>query len=432
MQGHGGLFEYLTEDEFEQRFDGLADSLTHPISEIDLAARLAPVLSSIRDGHTTIRLSTELEALLRSAQVWLPFEIVVIDRAIHLFPYRPSDLDIESGCRLVAMQGIPAATLLKRAMVNMSGDGLIESGKLWSLQRRRAFSAQLHLQFGPLERFKVEWEDSSGDVRTSSVDGWTAADVDSAHGRRRGIAESATAFAIEGEVGRLTLRSFEPPKRASRTMTFAEFLETSFETLREEGTRALIIDLRGNGGGDDTYGRLLFSHLAREPFQYYESLVVRAQDFSFLDHTDAKGRTPPPDMFVTDEDGTKMLRRHPNLGTHDQREPTFAGDVVMLMDGGSFSTTSEFLAMAKGHEIGRFVGTESGGTMSGNTSGLVPTLTLPNSKLRVRIPLVRYKMAVDVPLEGRGVIPDHEVSATVDDILRDRDPALERARDLLR
>ena len=36
-------------------------------------------------------------------------------------------------------------------------------------------------------------------------------------------------------------------------------LDSVFRVLREKGTRSLVLDLRGNGGGVDEYGALLLS-----------------------------------------------------------------------------------------------------------------------------------------------------------------------------
>jgi hypothetical protein len=75
-------------------------------------------------------------------------------------------------------------------------------------------------------------------------------------------------------------------------------------------------------------------------------------------------------------------------------EPTFEGDVYVLTNGRSFSATGEFTSVAHYHGVARFAGEEGGAGYYGNTSGFVPTLTLPNTGIRVGIPMVRYTMVV--------------------------------------
>ena len=52
-------------------------------------------------------------------------------------------------------------------------------------------------------------------------------------------------------------------------------MEDTFRTLREKGTKTLIIDLRGNGGGNDMYGAMLVSYLTDKPFRYFDHINVK-------------------------------------------------------------------------------------------------------------------------------------------------------------
>jgi hypothetical protein len=87
------------------------------------------------------------------------------------------------------------------------------------------------------------------------------------------------------------------------------------------------------------------------------------------------------------------------------------------------------------HHHGRatFVGEESGAGYYGNVSGGGVTLTLPHSGVRVRIPFIKYSCAVSgYTPEDRGLIPEHIIVPTVDDLLAGRDPVLEFALELAR
>jgi hypothetical protein len=61
----------------------------------------------------------------------------------------------------------------------------------------------------------------------------------------------------------------------------------------------------------------------------------------------------------------------------------------------------------------------------------MPELTLPNTKLRVRIPLLLYTMAVSGYPEDRGIIPDHPVAPSIADLLEGRDRVMEYTIELI-
>lgn len=114
--------------------------------------------------------------------------------------------------------------------------------------------------------------------------------------------------------------------------------------------------------------------------------------------------------------------KHSNLGIQQPSQPHFGGKVIVLMDGGSFSTTCEFLSNLHDKKRGIFVGEEAGGGYYGNTSGPSVPITLPNAKVRVRIPLRTYCLAFTDGQPNRSILPDYEVTPTIGDLLSKKDP----------
>jgi Peptidase family S41 len=124
---------------------------------------------------------------------------------------------------------------------------------------------------------------------------------------------------------------------------------------------------------------------------------------------------------------------HPNWGLQQPRRPTFRGQVFALIDGDSFSTTAEFLSQAHAHHRATFLGEESGGGYYGNTSGFTPILTLPHSQIRMVVPLLGYFMAIPPGQPANhGIVPDHPVRYTIDEVLAGQDKEMALALQLAR
>jgi hypothetical protein len=103
------------------------------------------------------------------------------------------------------------------------------------------------------------------------------------------------------------------------------------------------------------------------------------------------------------------------------------------MNGGSFSSTCEFLSATRSYTKAIFIGEESGGSYSGNTSGMKYDITLPNSKLILRVPTVGYYMAVKEHLDlDRGILPDYPIQQSIEDLLGSEDREMKQALDLAR
>ena len=189
----------------------------------------------------------------------------------------------------------------------------------------------------------------------------------------------------------------------------------AFAAMRDSGTRALVINVRNNGGGEDKPARILFSYIAQRPFRWYDQIIVNdTSRYSF-----AKYIVEPdpfdPGMLRRRADGRYDLVGESSLGRLFQpvMQP-FGGAVLALMNGGSFSTSTEFVAQLKATRRAILIGEESGGAFQGNNSGFEPGLALPNTGLTLRLPLASYYMAVSGHGgDRRGVMPDVPLSPTL-------------------
>src|SRR6201995_85318 len=94
----------------------------------------------------------------------------------------------------------------------------------------------------------------------------------------------------------------------------------------------------------------------------------------------------------------------------------YEGQVFILIGGNSFSATTLFAGSLKGQKNVTLVGEETGGGYYGNTAWIIPDVTLPNTKLRFRLP--KFRLIVDKGREknGHGVMPDVMAPPTVNAI----------------
>jgi C-terminal processing protease CtpA/Prc len=231
----------------------------------------------------------------------------------------------------------------------------------------------------------------------------------------------------------LRIATFSADDFAARRLEFDSMIDSAFATVRRRGVQNLVIDLRGNDGGRDTYGAHLLAHLMPDSFAYYRELTTRAESVSFhrltlnldsaFNRRFASGLQPRPDgRFRFPES------RHTNLRIQQPHAPSFAGRVWVLVDGGTNSTSAEFTAVARALHRVRVLGQESAGVQEGNTSGSFAILVLPTSRLRIVLPLVRYELAVNrPPSAGRGVAPDISMMPTADDVIGRSDTVLQAA-----
>ena len=134
--------------------------------------------------------------------------------------------------------------------------------------------------------------------------------------------------------------------------------------MNDSGVAHLIIDVRGNGGGEPDMSVALISHLVDAPFVYFKKGLGYGN------------------LFVA----TAPHAVH------------FGGSVQVLIDGGCFSTTGHFCSMVRHHKLAVFVGETGGGTYRCHDNST--DFVLRHTGIQLRIARTTYETAV----------PDHDVS----------------------
>src|SRR5215510_7932214 len=434
-EAHGGLYRFSTKTEMDKVFDTQRAKLGRPMTKTEFLAVVAETLAKIRCGHTEVMPDSELQSAATNALMF-PLRVQIEgQRLMVLSNYTPDDPTIRPGMEILEINGRKPNDILNRILPAMATDGDIETGKRMRIQG--GFGRYYWLLVEQAGEFTVKARDASGKAVTAKLVG--VKDADRAKNQNPVNAEAqANTAKLEWSSENLSLRFLKEPDvaqiriRGFGGQDYPQWMENTFKTLREKGTKALIIDLRGNGGGRDMYGAMLVSYLTDKPFRYFDHINVKTISPSFKEYSDwraddesrlREGMNPNPagGYFVT-------AKLHPGVAEQQPGKYPFLGKVFVLIDGGTFSTAADFCAVTHHLKRATFIGEETGGGYYGNNSGMQVMLTLPNSKARVRIPMYEYWNAVP-GYDGRrrGTRADHLVKTKAANLLRGVDEQLELA-----
>lgn len=437
-EAHPGLYRYSTKAEMDRTFDSERAKLSRPLTKRQFEVVVSETLASIRCGHTRMRGDPQMEAAMRLDRTF-PLRVVFEGtRLMVLLNQTPDDRTIRPGMELVRINGCPIPELVRQFWRVHYADGDIQTARRHDIAQD--FAKDYWWLIGQPECFVVTAIDpASGKTVVAKLAGVTEEDRKANHNPVNDAMLAGLAR-VRGEAyEKLSLRFLKDPSIAEiRIPSFTgdeypRWIEHTFRTLREKGTQTLIIDLRGNGGGQDTYGVMLVSYLTDKPFHYCEQCTVKTITWSFQEHWDAKrldaeelarirkGLKPNPEggWFVTEE-------LQESLGVKQPGKFPFLGHVFILIDGATFSTAADFCAVTHHLKRATFVGEETAGAYYGNNSGTEPTVTLPNSKVRFGLPLCSSVNAVPgYAGKRRGTIPDYLAPTRTADLLRGIDTQLE-------
>ncbi len=336
-EGHSGLRRYTTAAGFDGGVAAAERQLAAPMTAAQLYRVLAPLVALVRCGHTMLVLSDSLQQHLVTGERLLPFRVPFVGGAPFVVRDFSSDSSKVAGFELRSINGRPVDSLVGLMLAGTSADGDIGTWKRAALSDFRFATNLVALTSIRAPYQLVLREPSTGRLVRLRSTGLTLPDLRAAaRVRYPDDAPSTPAAQLEllrdGRIARLTIRRFLDPADSARGEGFPAFLVRAFTTLRDHRTAALVIDLRDNGGGEDTYGKLLLSYLVARPFDYYRDLVLNGREFSFRRFTRTMDDIPPG-FARPGPDGKLHGVTHPNLGRQQPSTPGFTGPVVVLMNG---------------------------------------------------------------------------------------------------
>lgn len=385
------------------------------------------LLALLGDGHT--RLDEDPSDSL--PQGYLPFLVAEADGRLVAFKADRSGFVDADRPYLTSLDGVAAEEWLETA-------GRFVPRLSPVFHRRQSERFLREIQF--LRRVRGETEGKKIDVVLSDESGRKtkrhSLDVAS---RKPTYGEwpRATTRLLDGNVGYLRIAEMDADP------AFVESIEKSMAGF--SGTRALVIDVRGNGGGRRDLLRVLFPYFMKagdaprvanvaryrippgEPADRAEGYLADRFLFPLGSREWGAAERSAIESFATGfrpewtpESGFSdwhYLVLSPRPGVRAYEKP-----VAVLLDGDCFSATDVFLGAFKGWRNVTLVGTRSGGG-SGRARGAV----LERSGLRVAISSMASFRPDGRLYDRNGVEPDVVVEATATDLWGKTDSVLDVA-----
>jgi C-terminal processing protease CtpA/Prc len=392
---HAGLYRYKNKIVLNKLFDSCFGALNHPMPQLKFAKSIAFVISSIEDGHTGTNLSRLLMNYYSENEKMFPVYVYFINGKAYVLCSSIKELPAEM--EILSIDKKPISEIKKTLLQYLPSDGKIETKKNQVLNNG-AFCFLYNWIFGNKNSFTVRYKTKQGQIKTTKINAEFVKDFECDNGNELSNKKDLQLDFPEKNIALLTIKTFDD-NRLARKLNFRNFLETSFKEINSREVSELIIDLRGNAGGTDAYGALLYSYLTNKPFKYFHSIESTTHKITV--------------------EGASLL------GIQQPQNNSYNGKVLFLINGLCFSTTADFCSIAKSNNRGKFIGEETGGAYYGNTSGQTTKVELPNSKINITIPKLKYVNDVKKSkYKDRGTIPDYTILPTIQEVILHKDVQL--------
>jgi len=384
---HPALYDYTEKTVLDSLFDHNYAAIDSDLDFNSFLMLMTEVISQVGCGHSSL---------------WIPGDYWTV-APYRLFPLKlqPSGekfyvtgsfadaLELPTGSEIHSINGEPFEQIVQHLESLTSADGMIQAFR--RIKVAQHFAVKYALAYGFPDTFTIIYlppgQDQPVEAMLKPV---SKAQVDRGEKAHN---ELSMRELKQGKAALLTINTFAYYNQVDM---FKSFIDSVFQVIDQKGIDQLILDLRGNGGGDPFCSSYLWGYLQHKSVAYFEDHYGRYDTLA--------NAIPQPELH-------------------------FRGQLYTLIDGLGFSTTGHFCGLLKYHRVGKFVGSETGATYTCTGNATYPAL----DRTRIMVGtarVMRYTAAVKNMDPMRGVIPDYPIEPTQEDLIRGRDAVLEYALSL--
>lgn len=439
-QKHPSIYWYTSRDSMDYYFDKGYNAIQDSMTELQFGWKIiAPLTSVIHCGHTSFNMSKGWNRFIKNKiipsfplylKVWKDTMMVIgnLNRENRL---------IDNGSFIKSINGISS-----REMIDYMFHYLVEDGYSENVNyiRLSADFPYFHRNiFGLYKNYHVKYTDTSGNLR-STVIPYFQPSSDTTKKRKKTITAHKIKYTHKEKLQNTRSLQYDSSYALMTVNGFAKghlqpFFRRSFRQMRRNKTRNLIIDIRANGGGDIIKSVFLTRFLRKTPFKVADTAEAVSRTLRPYTRYISHGFFNNIGLFFVthkERDGRYHFGYWERHTFKPKRKNHFNGNIYVLTNGLTFSASSIFCNDVKGQDNIKLVGEETGGGWYGNSGIMIPDITLPNTKLRVRLPFFRLVQYQHVTKKGTGVLPDIFVGPDWRDILNGVDTKIQRVKEIIR
>ena len=424
------LYAHTSKQAFADGLTQAAEKARDGMTEIDAFRLLQPVVAQAKQSHCSISIpfQSSYGSYIGAGGTVFPLDLRIEDgQLIVSHDYAtPNDSPL-IGKKVASINAQSGADIIAGIQHFFSGDS---QAFLYSFLELLAFPRCYWLMYGGPDTFAVTFSDGSA-IELEPMPAGTFESLKSQERTLQNTTRASKLFSSTGYYRPGIFLNQDSGQDLADHNTFAngeflQFFEQAKTLFRENHCDSLILDLRGNPGGDNSFSDPVIAWFATRPFSFCSRFEVRTSEItkSFWKDLDTPGL----------ESLKKAILEHPNgerfeVGIEeklpDPDDLRFKGNVYVLIDRFSYSNAVSVAAVVKDYDFGTLVGETTTDTPS--AFGAAQSFKLPKTGLTVMFP----KAFITRPGGDRtmqGVQPDHPV---IDDLSTPEDEVINFVLELI-
>ena len=459
-KANSGLYIYRTKEQIDSIYNWANSEIKSPKK----VSEFYKIISALTDFEGSNHNSTNFPHSIHNyldLDSYFPFHSRSLDNKMII---NNQHSIIPLGSEIIRINGLSVNEIQQKLSKYFTADGYNQTAKN-KLTIEHGFGWIYPFEFGKTETFKIEYiKPNTNKVETTILKSITSTENNKLYYNRHSLKfDSIIDFNVQDKYSfhklnnksaLLNFRIFDMAsnKEDPNFEVFSNFLDQVFSQLKEEKIGNLIVDIRGNPGGNDPTYEKVFTYLTDQNFRenneayiIFKQLPMRKYyNWSTTDKSNQKRALKDINTYLQNTFNNQQEKKYYQNQKYYQDQKfnpmyypdknKFNGKLFLLIDENVGSAASHFASLVRSYSDAIIVGMETSGGYYRHNGHYPIEYVLPHSKINTRFSIVSvlqdavYKESQP---NGRGIIPDHKVSQTIDDFLKNEDTQMKYVLDLI-
>ncbi len=404
-----GLYNFTSKEQFQHIFNDYRQIIRDGMTDLDFFKIMSEIIVYTKEAHHTIEANKDTSTsvfkfLTGNKSAFFPLKLKFIDSKAYVWFNLSASEHIKRGDQLLSINKTAIGTLVPKLFKYIVSDGQIDTYKYHKLSKD--FGAYYYWFIGQPQSFLVNLRDiETGKIKKITIPAATISEQadnlkkhrhpqNSLH-MKRSFYDLRFVNSLRTAVLQLTSfdRTFmKSQKKAKKTY------KKIFKKIKKSGADYLVLDLRDNTGG-------------KKEFTYELIPFLKKSNQNGLLYTSTSWEGKTKDYHIP-----------------GRSKFAFEGTLITIVNGSTFSSGAIAAMFAQIFGKSTIIGEETGGRAGGVVAGSNQLVTMPNTKIKLRIPTYKweFKCLPENHQKGRGVLPDISMHPNINDLIEGKDTIMEQ------